>query len=112
MDFLDKNLLDCAGKSFPNAKPPQYPPVWCLPPSCVRLDGNRNLNPTSPKGIRRLFIADLVWLFYFDRLGIFQILGKILDDFAIKGQLPISNGSIFNRGKDDLIALVLEAMVL
>ncbi len=53
--------------------------------------------------IRRLFIADLVWLFYFERMGLFKILGVILDDFAIKGKYPLAN--------DDLTAIILEAMV-
>ena len=58
-------------------------------------------------------MADLVWLFFFDRMGIFKILGAILDDYAIKGKLPISNGSVNAPGtenKDDLITIVIEAM--
>lgn len=41
----------------------------------------------------------------------FKILGVILDDFAVKGRLPISNGVINPAIDDDVTALVLEAMV-
>ena len=93
-----------------------WPPSWCLPPSCVTLAGKRNiyteLGLSSPFFIRRLFVGDLVWLYFFERMGIFKILGAILDDFATKGSIPISNGTVFpNDINDDVIALVLEAMV-
>src|SRR5262249_54423149 len=50
---------------------------------------------------------------YFDRMGVHQILGAILDAFAYNGRLPISNGSIEPNTtfQDDVIALVLEVMV-
>jgi hypothetical protein len=134
---LDPKLLDCTGKWFQGVEPsncgdiivneiggttsfpPRFPPFWCLPPSCVKLAGNRHLYPVftnSPfpnSRIRRLFTADVMWLFWFDRMGIFKILGAILDDFAIKGKIPFSNGSVNASGpiKDDILAIVLEAMV-
>lgn len=98
---IDKDLLKCLGGS--------WPPPWCLPPSCVTLNGDRGISkPEIESGIskaevKRLFIADLVWLFYFERMGVIKILGVILDDFATKGKIPISN--------DNLTAIVLEAMV-
>jgi hypothetical protein len=95
--------------------PPDWPPFWCFPPTCVTLDGKRHWYPKEDFPInarrRRLFIADLVWLFYFERLGIFQILGRILDDYAYTGNHPISNGSLRPEPEDDVIAVVLEAMV-
>lgn len=135
-EIIDPKLLDCTGKWFPNVRTTdcetqrveaasnqrsfqlKFPPFWCLPPSCVKIAGSRHLYEITDEirfgKIRRLFIADLVWLFYFDRMGIFKILGAILDDYAIKGKLPLSNGSVnaaVNKGKDDHIALVLESMV-
>lgn len=99
------------GSGFPAV----WPPFWCFPPTCVTLAGERHLyrDVTVPAGsrLRRLFIADLVWLFYFERLGIFQILGRILDDYAYQGNHPISNGSLRGGSEDDVVALVLEAMV-
>lgn len=84
----------------------------CLCSPCVRIDGTRNggVLGTSP-GIKRLFIGDLFWLFYFERMGIFQILGTVLDAFAHNGRIPISNGSLFPDMRDDVAALVLEVMV-
>lgn len=107
---LDQKLKDCA-----NNQGNTFPPFWCLPPSCVTLAGKRRKfeDDGVSSFIKRLFVADLVWLFYFDRMGIFKILGALLDDYAIRGKLPISNGSINAPGadkKDDLITIVLESM--
>lgn len=108
---------DCKDYPYPPTWPPIWPSPWCLPPSCVTLAGTRHfyLPPkvtNSPTGrIKKLFIADLVWLFYFERMGIFKILGVILDDFATKGKIPISNGVVDPGIQDDVIAIVLESMV-
>ncbi len=128
---LDPGLYGCATgqtpgtilKYNPSAAAP-WPTECCICSPCVTLDGNRNALLSVPAGtplippngpvvprIRRLFVGDLVWLFYFDRLGIFQILGAILDAFASNGRLPISNGSLDVSISDDIVALVLEVMV-
>jgi hypothetical protein len=78
----------------------------CLPPSCVALGGIRGSSQfiASPTGaIRGVFIADLLWLFYFERMGMFQILGRLLDDYALRGKYPMSN--------DTLSSVIMEAMV-
>ena len=100
-----------------------WPSECCICSPCLTLDGNRNAlsgllsnqqtdtgNPPVSPAIRRLFIGDIVWLFYFERMGIFQILGAILDAYACNGRLPISNGSIEAGVRDDIIAVVLEVM--
>jgi hypothetical protein len=88
----------------------------CLPCSCLTLMGNRRVKkveyqlnqpdpPTPPSltyGIKKLLQPDLIWLFYFERMGIFKILGAILDDFVHKGKLPIPT--------DKVTALILEMM--
>ena len=141
VEVLDVKLLNCTGEDLPQddcnptdsqpslalsqdsepckpshpAGPYKWPQNSCLPPSCVTLAGMRHLYKTpavvSDYRIRRLFVADLVWLFFFERMGIFKIIDVILDDFATKGSIPISNGSVFPDLKDDVIALILEAMV-
>lgn len=122
---VDLNLLNCTQRWFPLVDcstegciehSQKFPPPWCLPPSCVTLEGKRGISERVEKGeekpiIKRLFIADIIWLFYFERLGIFKILGVILDDFATKGKFPISNGVVNPEIDDDLIAIILEAMV-
>jgi hypothetical protein len=45
-----------------------------------------------------------------ERMGVFQILGKILDQYAFNGGFPISNGAAVAGPGDDILALVLEAM--
>ena len=123
---LDSGLLKCTEGPIVGVRGAQrtaivnnqdvgWPSECCLCSPCVRLDGYRNelpsSNPPPPDpGIRRLFIGDLVWLFYFERMGIFQILGAILDAYASNGRLPISNGSLDAGIKDDIVALVLEVM--
>ena len=110
---IDQRLLDCQQTTIGNFPVPRFPAFWCQPPSCVSLLGIRHLysKPSDIDGIKRLFVGDLMWLFYFDRMGIFKIIGAILDDFAIKGRIPISNGSVNKGIEDDLVAIVLEAMV-
>jgi hypothetical protein len=93
----------------------RWPSKCCICSPCLTLDGNRNRPPqphtTAPR-LRRLFLGDVLWAFYFDRMGIHQILGAILDSFAYNGRLPISNGSIdLTTYRDDITALVLEIMV-
>ena len=88
-----------------------WPSGCCVCSPCITIDGNRNGIEGSTPSLKRLFVGDLVWLFYFERLGIFQILGTILDAFATNGRLPISNGSIDLGLKDDIVAVVLEVMV-
>ena len=47
-------------------------------------------------------------------MGIFKILGAILDDYAIKGKFPITNDSPTESGgipdKIELVSIILEAM--
>lgn len=90
----------------------KWPPQHCLPAPCVNLNGNRRSYTAYPsnKKLQRLFIGDLAWLFYLERMGVFQMLGRILDEYAYSGGIPMSNGSVHTDVKDDMIALVLEAM--
>ena len=81
----------------------------CICSSCVELDGVRNAGATVPS-IKRLFLGDVVWLYFMERMGIPQILGAILDSYACNGRLPISNGSLETGLRDDVTALVLEVM--
>ncbi|BCS31448.1 hypothetical protein TBR22_A06490 [Luteitalea sp. TBR-22] len=111
---LDPTLASC-GQAGPFSTQSHGGASWpsdcCVCTPCVTLDGIRNTDGTRP-GIRRLFIGDLVWLFYMERLGLFQILGAILDAFAYSGRLPISNGALDADGvADDVTALILEVMV-
>lgn len=91
----------------------EWPGGCCICSPCIRLDGQRpsNLPEPPPSGLRRLFAGDALWLFYMERMGIFQILGAILDAYAYSGKLPISNGSLDPGLQDDIVALVLEVMV-
>lgn len=81
----------------------------CLGVGRVFLSGARG-RFAKAKGraerLRRLFIADTMWLHYYERMGIFRILGVILDDYATRGKLAIN---VFP--KDSGVPLILETMV-
>jgi hypothetical protein len=119
---LDPGLLQCTGGgpiilATDTGLAAGWPPPWCLPPTCVTLSGNRRLTGPVPPAqptldLNRLFFGDVLFLFSFGaRMGIFKILGAILDDFATRGVFPISDGSLDTASlRDDVTALVLEAM--
>jgi hypothetical protein len=87
----------------PSTEPPGGPDpcgglVGCLPrPTRVAAFGNRNwfpfdraLDDEQPRPLMgRPLIGDLVWLFYMERMGLFKILGAILDDYATRGRYPL-----------------------
>ena len=85
VDHLDSELLKCLAPSpvitsrgARAAGTAAWPTDCCFCPSCVTIDGNRNPPPsplTTLPALQRLFIGDLVWLFYFERMGIFKMLG-------------------------------------
>jgi len=87
----------------------------CVPCSCLNLWGDRRLkcviHPANftpedidnTRRLNRLFIADVLWLFFFDRMGIFKILGGILDDYANNGKYPIPS--------NNFTSLIIEMMI-
>jgi hypothetical protein len=109
---LDADLMRCTSHDNHQTK---WPSPWSLPAPCVTLTGLRSFyvpQAQMPQRIRRLFVADLVWLFYFEKMGVLKALMAILDDFATKGEFTISNGSKdTDRIKDDIAAIILEAMI-
>jgi hypothetical protein len=122
---LNPDLADCAFKDQLAGRPPpeKDPFGCCLDCSCATLRGDRHLsvelvesNKTLPLDfpaipllgerppfLTRLFTGDALWLYYMERMGLFQILGGLMDDYATGGALPIANNS--------LAAFVLETMV-
>jgi hypothetical protein len=87
----------------------------CIPCSCLNLWGDRRLKcviyPTNftpedtdnTRRLNRLFIADVLWLFFLDRMGIFEILGGILDDYANNGKYPILS--------NNFTSIIIEMMI-
>ena len=95
----------------------------CIPCGCTFLWGNRrlksfiygevprtgqdpiaaNYNIKFGNRLNRLFIGDVIWLYFFERMGIFKILGGILDDYANNGKYPIPS--------NDITSLIIEMMV-
>ena len=41
----------------------------------------------------QLPLASILWLYYYERMGIFKILGVLMDDYNYKGKFPISGKS-------------------
>jgi hypothetical protein len=111
LEELDPDLLACdfEGPLFSsNIFLTRWIGDCCICSPCLTLNGNRNGAPAT--GISRLFVGDVVWLSFIERMGVHQILGAILDAYASNGRLPISNGSLDVDMKDDVVALVLEVM--
>lgn len=83
---------------------PAFPTDWASPAHRVRLSGARGSSvPAQKLRVDALFAADLVWLFFHERMGLFRMLGALLDDFVTRGQLLLRN--------DDWSAYVLETLV-
>jgi hypothetical protein len=98
--------LDCAGVQEGDTRVRLQPLPGCLPPACVTLGGIRGSATyvaAPANGIRRLFVGDLVWLFFMERMGLFQMQGRLADDYALRGTFPLSNNT--------LTSVILEAMV-
>jgi hypothetical protein len=94
--------------------PCQTFPDWPIPNTCVRLSGRRGIwsqkmispplpSPPSFLPFRRLYAADLVWLFFHERMGVFKIAGALLDDYVTRGKYPIRPSGVTGT--------VIEAMV-
>jgi hypothetical protein len=121
---LNPDLMKYAFKDQVTGRPSDKDPFGCcVDCSVVTLRGDRHLsvelvgsNMTLPADfpaialsgekppfLTRLFTGDALWLYYMERMGLFQILGGLMDDYATGGALPIANNS--------LAAFVLETMV-
>jgi hypothetical protein len=70
----------------------------CMPPGCTALFGIRGsvgyIDPPPKTGITRLFIGDLVWLYWIDRMGLFEMFAKLVNDYANEGKFPINNNNM------------------
>lgn len=65
----------------------------CPPPVCTKLNGTRDGFKWIPMNMERLFSGDFLYLFYLDKMGLFPIVTKLVDDYAEKGTFSISNTS-------------------
>ena len=72
-------------------------------PRTGRGSNSSNYNIKFGNRLNRLFIGDVIWLYFFERMGIFKILGGILDDYANNGKYPIPS--------NDITSLIIEMMV-
>ncbi|HSF51035.1 MAG TPA: hypothetical protein VLA74_09780 [Nitrososphaeraceae archaeon] len=95
----------------------------CIPCGCMFLWGNRrlksflyeavdngsqnpipaNYNIDTDNRLNKLFVGDTMWLYFFERMGIFKIIGGILDDYANNGKYPIPS--------NDFTSLIIEMMI-
>ncbi len=69
----------------------------CLPPGCTTLRGIRGSAAyidTPPTKIRRLFMGDLLFVYWLDRMGVFEIFAKLVNDYAIEGKYPIDSNNM------------------
>jgi hypothetical protein len=93
-----------------------------LPCSCITLSGNRRIKvfckdsppdpipPGSPwettgvfDRIKTLHSADVIWLFFMDKMGLFEMLGALQRDFAEEGKFAMDSGEIYGLIMQELI---------
>lgn len=72
------------------------PTDWCGPVQFLKLKGRRGweLPPPFSSGaacLQGLFVADLLWLYFHEEMGLFRLSGAILDDYALRGCHEIEN---------------------
>jgi hypothetical protein len=60
--------------------------TWSIPRPCLSVSGKRG---TYKIRFDQLFIGDLVWLYFHERMGIPRMVGALLDDFVTKGKFPL-----------------------
>ncbi|HLU99994.1 MAG TPA: hypothetical protein VKZ59_01925 [Acidobacteriota bacterium] len=104
--FTPKEVKAASCTELGDDKVQVNPLMDCLPPGCTTLYGIRGSVTfiSSPKrNITRLFIGDLVWVYWLDRMGIFELYARLVNDYATEGKFPIDNNTI--------TAVTLEVMV-
>jgi hypothetical protein len=102
--FLHNRARPVAGVGGQLERDPGFPTDWASPAHRVRLAGARGTGAGETGGrVDALFAADLVWLFFHERMGLFRMVGALLDDFVTRGHLLLRN--------DDWSAYVLETLV-
>lgn len=67
------------------------------------IDLNLTLNGLS--------FGSVIWLYYYERMGIFKILGTLLDDYNYRGKYPISN-AVSNTGFVNSYSTLMENISL
>ncbi len=90
----------------------------CLNAGCISLYGIRGsaeyaivkkyVSAVPKEKIKRLFIGDLVWLYWMDRLGLFKLFAILVNDYGVAGKFPIKNDVL--TSESDLTSVILEVM--
>jgi len=75
---------------------------FCLPHFTYKRKQEVKVNTTKPDFLKSetqgLTVGAVYWLYNYERMGIFKILGVLLDDYNYKGQYTISGNRIDNKG--------------
>lgn len=80
----------------------------------INIYSYSNGNPTEKKpnpipgyDLQSLTVGSLVWLYFYERMGIFKILGVLLDDYNYRGKYSLSsqikNGELKNKQYVELL---------
>jgi hypothetical protein len=110
-----RDAMNCSGIIFTTTPPASDCPLPC---SCITLSGNRRIKnyvkdkpptlpPPSPpwenRPITILDPADQVWLHVLDKMGLFDMLSVLLNDFARGGRYSIPG--------DEIYGLIMQVMI-
>jgi hypothetical protein len=103
---LDDLLKRCRGQD-------PWPSGCCLPADCVTLCGTRHKRPpvttpvaAAPDCLKRLTQADVLWLYYMNRMALPEILGALLDDYNSRGRFPVFSDSLEGLVAETMIRLI------
>jgi hypothetical protein len=55
-----------------------------------------------------LTVGSLIWLYYYERMGIFKILGALLDDYNYKGKYTISGNREDKNGNSNTYSILMD----
>lgn len=88
----------------------------CLPDNCTELKGIRgsvqwycdSTGTKVDKPISRLFIGDVLYCYWWEMMGSFQVFAKVINDYVRKGEFPIETN--IEVGASGLTPLILEGI--
>jgi hypothetical protein len=87
-------------EKFDNDNPYQFEGA-CSPSFQYVRDSINIPNVTSDYKLNQLSMGSVIWLYYYEKMGIFKILGALLDDYNYKGKYTI-------KVKDSAYAVLME----
>lgn len=84
---------------------------FCTPPFYYS-----RVNSVDPKGVdltlatTGLTVGSVIWLYYYERMGIFKILGALMDDYNYRGKFTISGSRKDGNGNPNEYSVLMDTI--